>query len=121
MASLSNVLIIDSDLAASQELTRILQTEGLARVRVTASTVTGAVECLTLTGEDVVDCLWSVGLGLYLRFDPVQLPNTLVLAIRLFLAKRIEITACQQSISICFINLRYSMTGSIGLPSPPPI
>jgi DNA-binding LytR/AlgR family response regulator len=58
MTTLPNVLIIDSDREAAEELTRVLQTEGIARVRATASTVAGAVECLALTGEGAVDWLF---------------------------------------------------------------
>ena len=58
MTTLPNVLIIDNDREAAEELIRLLQTEGLARVRATASTVTGAVECLALTGENQVDWLF---------------------------------------------------------------
>ena len=56
--NMPNVLIIDSDREAAEELTRLIQTERLARVRATASTVAGAVECLALTGGSRVDCLF---------------------------------------------------------------
>jgi DNA-binding LytR/AlgR family response regulator len=58
MTTLPNVLIIDTDREAAEELTRLLQAEGLARVRAMASTVAGAVECLALTGEGRIDCLF---------------------------------------------------------------
>jgi DNA-binding LytR/AlgR family response regulator len=58
MTTLPNVLIIDSDREAAEELTRLLQTEGLARVWATASTVAGAVECLDVIGAGAVDCLF---------------------------------------------------------------
>ena len=55
MATLPNVLIIDSDREAVWELTRLLELERLARVRATATCVAGSVECLALTGEGAVD------------------------------------------------------------------
>jgi DNA-binding LytR/AlgR family response regulator len=51
-------LVIDHDREAAAELTRLLETEGLARVVATASSVAAATEGLYLRGGPPIDCLF---------------------------------------------------------------
>jgi DNA-binding LytR/AlgR family response regulator len=58
MSTLPSVLIIDHDREAAAELTRLLDTEGLARAVATASSVAAATEGLYLRGRPSIDCLF---------------------------------------------------------------